>query len=107
MKCPYTVGDKVICVAPGDWKNAERHFRDNGIENYKHPERGKTYTVRSIFIDPVAKPPDNIGVLVEEILNQYVRFSDGSIYEIGFHQFDFDIIPDGKIDLSRFTKQEA
>lgn len=106
MRCPYSVGDKVICVAPGDWNNAERRMREARIENYQHPIRGKTYTVRAIFIDPNSEPPNNIGVLLDEIHNPYVRLPSGMIHEIGFWDHDFDIMPDGKIDLSQFVKQE-
>jgi hypothetical protein len=51
MQCPFRIGQKVVCIANGDWAGTIRRYRDKYGYTLNVPVRGVIYTIRDIFWD--------------------------------------------------------
>lgn len=96
----FYVGQKVVCIAKGDWKVSKAEHLAGG-QSIIVPENGKIYTVRNIYIDPLSGEP---GIRLNEIINDKIsKWENFTLYlEIGWPPHEFR--PVKETDISVFKK---
>lgn len=86
---PY-VGQKVICIANGDWSASEQI----GVN---HPEKDHRYTIRSIMVDSEG----NKGIRLFEVINEERWLTDKEEYgEVAFSVDEFRPYSSKETDIS-------
>ena len=96
MECKFDVGQRVVCIAMGDWSL----FKGLTVERFGQflttPHRGQVLTIRSIY-----KDSGEIGLRFMEIHNPICPPVG---LEYGFPHWEFAPLNERKTDISVFTK---
>lgn len=98
----FYIGQKVVCIAKGDWSNAIKNHSAGG-QSITVPKAGVIYTIREIYTDPFT---GRTGIRLAEVVNDSItRWANYKLYmEIGWHEHEFRPLRERKTDISIFRK---
>lgn len=91
------VGQKVVCIATGDWKKVLSYDPACSV-----PKRGNIYTIREIYLDPYS---GSTGIRLVEIVNALgLYLGTDRLIERGWCLHEFKPLEEKKTNISIFTR---
>lgn len=98
----FYIGQKVVCIAKGDWSKAIKMHEEGG-QRLAVPKAGDIYTIRDIYIDPFT---GRTGLRLAEVVNDKItRWANFKLYmEIGWYEYEFRPLRKRQTDISIFRK---
>jgi hypothetical protein len=105
-ECRFHIGQKVVCIANGDWSRSKRYYRVWYDMKFNTPKRGDVLTIREMYYDEDAlsgREGDwigSVGLCFGEIRNG-IHPDEGR--EPGFLHWEFAPLGQRSTDISIFT----
>jgi len=108
MKCDFHIGQKVVCIARGDWRKAKIKYLYRVGIGLNVPVSGQVYTIRDLVWDDRGPDgPDDVkgigavGVLLMEVVN---GIDPDTGIESLWPSYEFKPLNESKTDIGVFTK---